>query len=165
MVRKFAKKTRSHEKFEALVTRYKVPRESIAINRRSISRAVAIGLFFSLMPMPFQMAAVLALLPFISFNVPFALLLVWISNPLTMPFIFYVEYVTGNFLLMRTAEETADGKVSMAWFESNFDAIVVPLYTGALFYGVTVSVAAYLLINYLWIRSVHEERRSNGSGF
>ena len=159
MVRKVFKRTRSHEKVQGLIQKYQIPRAYIGMNRRSVSRAMLVGLFFAMMPMPFQMLAVLAVLPFFAFNAPIALVLVWVSNPLTMPFIFYAEYLTGNLLLMRGDEAaTQSVEISLAWFENNLEAIVVPLYTGALFYGVVLSVTGFLLVNWLWIRSVRKER-------
>ncbi len=161
MVRKVFKKTHSHEKVQGLIQKYQIPRAYIGMNRRSVSRAVLVGLFFAMMPMPFQMLAVLAVLPFFAFNAPIALVLVWISNPLSMPFIFYVEYLVGEMLLMRSSEDTAQSaEISLAWFENNIEAIVVPLYTGALFCGIVLSVVGFLLVNRLWIRSVRKERGS-----
>ena len=161
MIRKIFKVTRSHSRVQGFIERFNIPRTYIGLNRRSVSRAVLVGVFIGLLPMPFQMVAVLALLPFLSFNAPIALALVWVSNPLTMPFIFYAEYVTGNYLLMRGDEvpgAATGGEITMKWFESNIEAIILPLYTGALFTATLLSFTAFLLVNRLWIRSVHAER-------
>ena len=163
MIRKVAKKTRSHSKIRGFIEKFNIPHAYIGLNRRSVSRAVLVGIFIGLLPMPFQMVAVLALLPFFSFNAPIALALVWVSNPLTMPFIFYAEYVAGNYLLMRSDEAqgaATGGEITMEWFESNIEAIILPLYTGAFFFATLLSITAFLLVNRLWIRSVHVERGS-----
>ena len=59
------------------------------LNRRSASMAVFIGLFIAFVPLPSQMlmAAVLAVL--LRVNLPLSVLLVWVSNPITMPPLFY----------------------------------------------------------------------------
>jgi len=159
MIRKAARRARSHHRIEALVERHRIPRAYVSTNRRSVARAFAVGLFFALMPMPFQMAAVLALMPFFAFNVPIALALVWVSNPLTMPIIFYAEYLVGNWILMRDGGgEAANAPVSLEWFENNLEAVITPLFSGALVCGILCALGAYLLVNVLWARSVYDER-------
>jgi uncharacterized protein (DUF2062 family) len=59
------------------------------LNRRSVSAAFAIGLFAAWIPTPGQMviAAIIAL--YFRANLPISVALVWITNPLTMPPMFY----------------------------------------------------------------------------
>jgi uncharacterized protein (DUF2062 family) len=83
--------------------------------------------------------------------------MVWLSNPLTMPPMYYMEYLTGNFLLGR--EGLGDIQLTMEWFSEHFDEILVPLYVGTSFYSVVVSTVIYFLINWLWVKSVHEEKQ------
>lgn len=159
MVRRvFKKKKHPHQqsKLAAFIEKYKIPREYLCVNRRSITRGLAIGVFFGLIPMPFQMLAVLALTPFIKFNVPIAISMVWLSNPLTMPFMYYIEYETGIFLL---GLDTLNVEMTIEWFQNNLNAIFIPLYTGTLFYCVTISPLVYYVVNWLWIHSVHQENR------
>ena len=156
MIRKVFKKKNNSNKFDRFIEKYKIPRDALSINRRSVSRGLLIGIFIGFIPMPFQMIAVLAVLPFLKFNVPIAFSMVWLSNPVTMPFMYYIEYLTGNWLLMR--EETIAVELTMEWFQSHWDEIVVPLYVGALFFSVTVSSAVYYLATHLWIKSVKKEK-------
>jgi len=71
------------------------------INRHSVSRAFLIGLFLSFIPMPFQMAAAAGMAIWINANLPLSVALVWISNPLTMPPMFYFNYKVGAWILDR----------------------------------------------------------------
>ena len=71
------------------------------LHRRSVSGATFIGLFCAFMPVPSQMllAAVLAVAS--RCNLPLAVAWVWITNPLTIPPIFYFSYRLGAWLLDR----------------------------------------------------------------
>lgn len=68
--------------------------------------------------------------------------MVWLSNPLTMPFMYYVEYTTGVYLL---GMEHLVVEPSLEWFENNFSHIFIPLYVGTLFYMLTLSPLVYAM--------------------
>ena len=155
MIRKFLKKTQSNAKIKEFIKKYKIPREYLSINRKSISKGVLIGIFWAFIPMPMQMLAVLAITPFIKFNVPIAITMVWLSNPITMPFMYYMEYQTGNFLLGN--ESLNNIEMSLDWFSNNWDKIITPLYVGTIPYSIGISGVVYFLINKLWIDSVKKE--------
>lgn len=157
MIRKVLKKASvKNEKLEKMLDKYNLSREFLSMNRRSISKGVWVGLFWGFIPMPMQMLAVMLTTPIIRFNVPVAMAMVWLSNPLTMPAMYYMEYLTGNFLLGRDGVE--DIQLTLEWFSEHIDDIFVPLYVGTAFYSIVISTLIYLLINWLWIKSVHEEK-------
>lgn len=155
MIRKTLKKTSKHEKIQDFIKKYKVPPEFLSTNRKMVSRAVFLGIFIAFIPMPFQMLAVLAFMPFFRFNVPIGLAMCWITNPFTMPPMYYIEYITGSFLL---GTEVAPVEMSMEWFSSNIDTIFVQLYVGASFYSVVGSLSAYWAVNHFWKHSVHKDK-------
>jgi len=158
MIRKvFKKKPSGRNKIDAFLEKYNLPKAYLAVNRRMITRGVAVGLFWGFIPMPMQMLAVMATVPFIRFNVPIAISMVWLSNPFTMPPMYYMEYLTGNFILGREGIE--DIELTMSWFTENFDEILVPLYTGTAFYSIVVTAIIYVVLNRLWVRSVHSEKK------
>jgi len=156
MIRKIFKKRETNSKLKHFIEKYKIPREYLSINRKSISRGILIGLFWGFIPMPMQMLAVLAITPFIKFNVPISISMVWLSNPLTMPFMYYMEYQTGNFLLGRERIENIE--LTLDWFSQNWDNIIVPLYVGTLPFSILLSGLIYYIINILWINSVKKEK-------
>ncbi len=156
MIRKVFRKNRSTSKFDAFIEKYKIPREFLSINRKAVTRALLVGIFIAFIPMPMQMLAVLAVVPFFKFNIPIAISMVWLSNPVTMPFMYYAEYLTGNFLLMADGIETVE--MSMAWFQDNLDDIFIPLYVGAMFYSVVVSFSVFFIANRCWMSSVKREQ-------
>jgi len=160
MIRKVFKKKSSNKKLDAIIKKYKIPPEFLSTNRRSVSRALAVGIFVAVIPMPMQMLAIIFLLPIFRFNAPIGLATVWLSNPITMPFMYYIEYLTGNFLL--GCDGTSDIELSLEWFENNLDDIFIPLYAGTLFYAIILSFLAYYIVNHLWIYSVKKEKSKKG---
>ena len=157
MIRKFfRRKASSKGKLDTFLDKYNLPRAYFNINRKMITRGVSVGLFWAFVPMPMQMLAVMAITPFFRFNVPIAIAMVWLSNPLTMPPMYYMEYLTGNFLLGR--EGIANIELTLDWFSANMGDIFVPLYVGTAFYSIVVSSTVYILLNWLWVRSVKEEK-------
>jgi len=156
MIRKVFKKKKDNSKLDQFIRKYNIPREYLSINRKSISRGVLIGLFIGFIPMPMQMLAVVAFIPFFKFNVPIAISMVWLSNPITMPFMYYMEYQTGNFILGSEGLENVE--LTLDWFSNNWDSIMVPLYVGTAPYSIFVSLFMYYIINWLWIQSVKGEK-------
>jgi len=156
MIRKTLKKTSKSEKLKAFIKKYRIPHEYLSTNRRMVSKAVFIGLFIAFIPMPMQMLAVVAVMPFTRFNVPIAIAMCWLSNPFTMPLMYYMEYLTGSFIL---GSEIESVKMTAEWFSNNIGKIFVPLYVGTLFYSVVVSSLAYYLVNHFWRSSVHRDKK------
>lgn len=158
MIRKALKKRKSNKKINHIINKYKIPRVYLSINRKSISKGVFIGLLIAFIPMPMQMLAVIMFTPFFTFNVPIAISMVWITNPITMPFMYYLEYKTG--LLLLNKESLTNIELTLSWFSKNWDSIVLPLYIGTIPYSVIIPPLIYLLINKLWIASVKKEQNN-----
>ena len=157
MIRKiFKKKPSGKSKIDTFLKKYNLPKDYLTINRRMVTKGVAVGLFWAFIPMPMQMAAVLACTPFFRFNVPIAISMVWLSNPFTMPPMYYIEYLTGNFIL--GLEGIQNIELTVDWFQNNIGDIFIPLYTGTVFYAITIPSIVYLVLNRLWIVSVHSEK-------
>ncbi len=156
MIRKIFKKSNKKSKLDDFIKKHKIPREYLSVNRKSVTRGLMVGIFWGFVPMPMQMLAVVFTTPFFRFNVPIALATVWLSNPLTMPFMYYLEYLTGSFLI---GAESLNVELTVKWFQEHLDDIFIPLYVGTLFYSVVVSLLVYNIVNWLWIKSVHQEKR------
>ena len=155
MLRKTLKKTSKSEKIKEFIKKYKIPPEYLSTNRKMVSRAVLLGIFIAFIPMPFQMVAVLAFMPFFRFNVPIGLAMCWLSNPFTMPPMYYMEYLTGSFIL---GSEVAPVEMTLEWFSENIDKIFLQLYVGTAFYSVFGSLLAYWAVNHFWKSSVHRDK-------
>ncbi|WOT03892.1 DUF2062 domain-containing protein [Shewanella youngdeokensis] len=124
-----------------------------ALNRRSAPGAFAVGLFVAWMPMPFQMVLAAALAIFFNVNLPVAVTLVWVTNPVTMPFMFYIAYMLGAKILGNQPQDFAF-EASWRWVESSLSTIGPSLFTGCLVLGIAFALISYLLIKTLWKYSV-----------
>jgi len=162
MIRKLFQIT-NNEKIDQLIKKYNIPKEYLVVNRKSVTRGVFIGLFWGFIPMPMQMLAVVLTTPFIKFNVPVAISMVWLSNPLTMPFMYYMEYKTGLLILGKSGID--DIELTLDWFAEHWEDILVPLYVGTIPYSTVVSFLVALLVNWLWRKSVKraKQKRDNSS--
>jgi uncharacterized protein (DUF2062 family) len=160
MIRRLFKRSRLHEKYGDIIEKYKIPRAFLSINRHAVAKAVLVGMFIAFIPMPGQMIAIVMLQTLLRFNLPLSIALVWITNPVTMPFIYFIEYKTGVFLL--GIRDLPPLSMQPEWFREQIDIIALPLYAGALFYSLIFSLLGYYAVHRLWIRSVRQQRNFAG---
>ncbi len=120
------------------------------LNRRSVAKAFAVGLFCAWIPTPTQMAfAAIGAIYFRS-NIPLSVGLVWITNPITMPPLFYFSYRVGlYFLNLPDASFSLDALLS--------GDILFPFLTGCLIIGLVCSLAGYIGIDYFWRHHVQKK--------
>ncbi|MDZ7809874.1 MAG: DUF2062 domain-containing protein [Arhodomonas sp.] len=119
------------------------------LNRRSVAGAVAVGLFTAFLPLPGQMAIAAALAILIRVNLVLAVALVWISNPLTIPPMFYFSYMVGTWLIGTPVFHTGF-EPTLAWFWNEMAVIWKPLLLGSLATGVVAALAGYGAVQLLW---------------
>jgi len=118
------------------------------INKKSVSRGFAIGAFCAFIPLPGQMilAAFLALT--FAANLPIAIILTWITNPLTYTPIFFFAYKIGSFFITtNVTPKITDNELSML---SNIMHIWEPLFLGSIILALIGSIISYLLIRIYW---------------
>lgn len=135
------------------------------INRKSLSGAAAIGMFCAFIPVPFQMllAAIGAIL--FRCNILVAVPAVWISNPVTMPPMYYFCYWVGALIL--------DVKIGRLHFELSFDWLMTgmleiwqPFLLGCLVVGAISALLAYICVRlvfryYIWSHLRKRRNRRN----
>lgn len=123
------------------------------LNRMSVSRAFFVGIFVCFLPLPGQMAvAALGALWFRA-NLPISVALVWISNPVTMPAMFYACYRLGLWVLA-APHRPFHFELSIDWITSELSFLLPPLLVGTLICAVFFSCLSFLVINQLWRRNV-----------
>lgn len=138
-------------------------------NRQSIAIACFIGLFVAMIPLPMQMLIAATWAVAFQANLPMSVSLVWISNPITIPPLFYLAYQLGAWVLQI---ETADlASVELSWeqlslaqlfseqlsmelISQNLSSIWAPLLIGSLIIGTVLGLCGYYLVNWIWRRDV-----------
>lgn len=130
------------------------------LNRHSVSVAVFIGILVAFLPILGQMplAALLALL--LRANLPIAVLLCWITNPVTIPPIFFLTYEIGRWILQMPSL-TFTMQLSWEWFAGEFQLIWKPLLLGSVLTGIILACLGYLTMQAFWYWHVmhHWEKR------
>jgi uncharacterized protein (DUF2062 family) len=120
------------------------------LNRRSASGAFAVGLFIAWVPVPFQM--LLGAMGAILFrvNLPLSVTLVWVTNPLTMPPMFYFAYLVGTWILNEPGAAHIAFELSYDWLATELVAIWRPFLLGCFVAGVASATGGYLTVRGLW---------------
>jgi hypothetical protein len=139
------------------------------LNRHSVSRAVAIGLFWAMIPMPMQMvAAALVAIPARA-NLPISVGLVWLTNPITMPPVFYCSYKLGAWMTDTPTMRMPD-QITLSWVSHMLQTHWQPLLLGSVVLGLLLAGLGYLVTNTYWHwwvrrswRKRQEQRRINKS--
>jgi len=126
------------------------------LNRRSVAKAFAVGLFFAFIPVPFQMVLAAGMAIIVHANLPLSIALVWITNPLTMPAIFYFCYVVGTWVIGAPEQEFAF-EANWQWVIDSISTIGPSFIIGCGVLATTFAAIGYLGINMLWRYSVAKE--------
>lgn len=117
------------------------------LNRRSVSLAFAVGLFFAWVPTPTQMAMAAAGALYFSANLPISVALVWITNPITMPPLFYFAYRVGIWALDKPH---FDIEFSVSAVFSSMADIGGPFLFGCFLVGLGCSALGYFMVQLYW---------------
>jgi len=114
------------------------------LNRRTVSGAVAVGLFCAYLPMPMEslVAAFLAII--LRVNLPISVALVWISNPVTWIPMYGAGYLIGARIL-NTPMISID-EMTMSWLLDQ----AVPLWLGCIILGCLLASIGYVTTRLVW---------------
>lgn len=133
------------------------------VSRRSVARGVAVGLFCAFV-LPVGQVFLAALIALVTrSNLIVASVSTLVTNPLTMPAIFYMAWRTGRAMLGPTAElreALADEPVAASYLGGLSDA---SLYTacGLGVFAVVAAVLGYVAVHLAWWAStrIKQQRR------
>ena len=129
------------------------------LNRHSVSGAFAAGLFGMYLPIPGQTLIAAALAIYLRINLPITVALVWVTNPVTAPPMYYFAYWVGCWILGIPAVGF-DVHFWLDWH--HWVDILEPLLLGCLITGAVCALLGYLIIQALWrwklIRQIRRRR-------
>ena len=118
-------------------------------NRRNVASAFAIGLFCMWLPIPFQSIIAALLAVFFRANLPLSVALVFITNPVTIPPMFYFAYELGASIL-GSSVQAYNFTLSLDWLTKGFALIWKPFLLGCLILAVMSALLGYYGIHGLW---------------
>jgi uncharacterized protein (DUF2062 family) len=130
------------------------------LNRRSVAGAFAVGLFFAWMPVPFQMVLAAGAAIWIGTNLPLSIALVWITNPVTIPPMFYFAYIVGTWIIGEPPTDFSF-ELTMDWLLNELSASWKPFLVGCFTLASTSSFLGYVSINLFWRYSVLTRRSTS----
>ena len=119
------------------------------LNRRSVSGAFFVGLFMAFVPLPSQMILAAGIAIWVRVNLPLSVGLVWVSNPFTMPPLFYFAYKVGAWTLNVPVTDW-NFELSWAWFGTELAAKWEPFLLGCFICGVVSGFLGFVLIRLIW---------------
>jgi len=134
------------------------------LNKKSVSGAFSVGLFCAFVPIPFQMLLAAAIALIFRVNLPLSVALVWLTNPLTMPPIFYGAYLLGAWL-MNIPPSGFEFELSWEWLANELQHSWKPFLLGcgvaAIISAIAGNISARLIWRYLIVRNwkKRQERR------
>lgn len=127
------------------------------LNRRSVSGAVAVGLFCSYLPMPLESLVAALLAVILRVNLPISFALVWISNPLTWVPMFGAGYLVGARIM--NIPTIGIDEMTMSWLLEQ----ALPLWLGSVILGSLLALVGYVASRVAWrwfsIRSWQRRKR------
>ena len=119
------------------------------LNKHTTSKAIAIGLFCAMLPIPGQMLVAALIAIWLHANLALAITCVWITNPITMPAIFFFAYQIGSKILESKVKNIQFGSDPSTML-SQIANIWQPLLLGSMIMAIVLSLSSYLLVRITW---------------
>ena len=119
------------------------------MNRRSVSVACAVGLFCAFIPIPFQMVLAAGIAIIFRCNLPISVALVWITNPITMPPLFFLAYKVGTWITDVNLGPF-EFELSLNWLFTELRERWRPFLAGCLFMGTLSGLIGFISARVAW---------------
>jgi uncharacterized protein (DUF2062 family) len=124
--------------------------------------AFAVGLFFAWVPVPFQMMMAAGASLLFRTNLPLSIALVWITNPVTIPPMFYFAYTVGTWIIGAPVKDFSF-ELSFSWLMNELTAVWKPFLTGCFTLATLSSVLGYVSVSRIWTYMVLKQRSKRGT--
>lgn len=116
--------------------------------RKSVSGGLAVGLFVALTPtVGVQMTLSIMAAYFLRVNIPAAVATCWITNPLTAPIIYPLQYRLGLWI---SGAPEADELVGYTGMLRHFIKYAKPLWVGSLLSAIFCATFVYIVAFFVW---------------
>ncbi len=119
------------------------------LNRHSVAWGVSIGLFMAFVPVPFQMLLAVAAAIALSANLPVSVVVVWVSNPITVAPLFYSAYKVGA-LILGTHPQPIRFEISFEWLMTRLVDIWEPFLLGCFVLAVISALLGHMTVKIIW---------------
>ena len=138
------------------------------LSRNSVAWAMSIGLFMAWVPVPFQMVLAAGAAILARCNLPVAVALVWVSNPVTVAPMFFAAHKLGERMLGIPPGEFRI-ELSVRWLLDELGEVWEPFLLGCFVLGLASAILAQIVIRLVWRAHVmvswrerRARRRRNG---
>lgn len=134
-----------------------------AFNRSSVARGVAVGLFCGVMTPVAQILFAVFLAILVRANLLAATAATFVTNPITLPFVYYYAYRIGSSLTHRqtelaedlaASEEAAEQALDVAdWYTTLLEwasSIALPFLVGLILLASLAAMLGYLFVHIAW---------------
>ena len=135
------------------------------LNRRNVTRAFALGLFISFVPLPMHIIVAAALALLLRLNVPAAIVGTFLANPLTMVPM-YIVGVLGRLSSARHRLPRHRVRAELGLAHDRAAADLETLLLGCLILGSAAAIAGYVLLGGIWHLSLvlkYHERKEDSA--
>jgi hypothetical protein len=111
------------------------------------------------MPVPFQMVLAAGAAIWIGTNLPLSVVLVWITNPVTIPAMFYFAYLVGTWIIGAPLVDFSF-ELTFDWLLNELSSSWKPFLVGCFTMASISSLVGYFAIDGFWRYSVLSRRSS-----
>ena len=143
------RETRAHALLRRVFGRLLLSPDLWHLNRSSVAWAVSIGLLAAWIPVPFQMLLATAAAVVVRCNLPVAVAVVWISNPVTVAPMFFAAHQLGEWMLGIAPGEFRI-ELSLRWLLEELGQVWQPFLLGCFVMGLISAILGQIAIRLLW---------------
>ena len=133
------------------------------VHRNNVTRAFALGLFISFIPLPIHMVLVSILALLFRVNIPIAFATIWISNPITWA----PQYVFAHWVgtkILGAGDQSFAFEMSWDWISHSLHSVWKPLFLGCAVVGTATAIVGYFILTVIWhytlVMKYHKRKRA-----